>query len=88
MFHTHDAFKSFLVDMLEDILVIHLSSGRFLATWVIADLEVTDFIPCSVDIPDDIPLIALHMVHIEQDLAGRAVHGAADHVSLCGISQE
>ncbi len=56
VFHPDYTGVALFVEMLEDVPVIHLPRRRFLASWVVADLEVSYFYPRLVDVGDDIPL--------------------------------
>src|SRR4030095_11927144 len=60
-----------LVDVLEDALVVHLAGTRFLAPRHVADLEIPDLVPRPVHVLDDAAFVALGVVHVVQDLAGR-----------------
>src|SRR5690606_31831321 len=63
--HTHNALKSFLMDMPENIPVVHFTRGGLVAARIIPNLEIGDLVPAAVDVVDDITFVALHMVHIE-----------------------
>ena len=82
MLHAQHPSIPLLVNMPEDILIIHLSRRRFIPPRVIADLEIPDFTIGQVDVLNDIPLVPLHVIHIEKDLTGRTVHGPADGIGL------
>ena len=83
-----DAREALLVDVPEDVPVVHLAGGRLLAAGVVADLQVGDLAPGAVDVRDDVPLGDLLVVHVEQDLARGAPDRAADLEGLRDLRQE
>lgn len=82
MLHAQDTPVSLMVDMLEDILIIHFPCGWFIAAGIITDLEVSNLAVGQVHIVYDISFIALHVKHVEQYFAGWAVHGLANGIGL------
>ncbi len=88
MLHAEDAVETLRADVPEQVLVVHLARARFLAARVVADLEVRDLAPGVVDVRHDVALVALHVVHVVEDLAGRTIYRAADGVRLVGGAQE
>ena len=82
MFHSDDeAFAvrdRFVMDMLEDLLIVDFPSSWFLSTWVIASLKICDFIPTQVDVCNQVSFGNLLVVNIKQDLATRTIDGFAD----------
>src|SRR4249919_2619455 len=67
MLHTKNAFIILAMYMFKDVVIIHLTGVRLVATGVISYLQITDLIPCSVDIVDNVTLIALHVIHIKKE---------------------
>ena len=82
MLHPNHTRVALAVDMFEDIPVIHLTRRRFLASWVITNLEVRYFTPRLVDVGDDIPLCDLLVVHVKGNFTGGVIHCFADLVRL------
>lgn len=74
--------------MFEDVLVIHFSGEWFLATGVIALLEVCDLRPGGVDIGDDVAFGDLLVIHIEENFASGGVNGSADLEGLGDFGEE
>ena len=74
--------------MLENILVVDLTSGGFLSSGIVANLKVGDFVPGKVDIGDEVSFVPLHVIDIIKDFAGRAIHGFAKLIGLGGSSHE
>ncbi len=77
MLHTHNARKSFGMDVLENIFVVYFTSGRFISTRVVANLKITDFVPACIYVRDKVTFLDLLVVDIKKYLAGRAIHGLA-----------
>ena len=77
-----NAFVAFIIKMFEDILIIHFTSSRFIPARVVTNLEIGNLVPALINIADNIPFIALHVIHIEEDLAGGAANRLADHIGL------
>src|SRR5690606_5757680 len=86
--HAEDAVVSFRTDVAEEMPIVHLARARFLATRIVADLEIRDLAPGVIDVRDDVTFVALHVVHVVEDLAGRTVHRAADLIRLVRRAQE
>ena len=86
--HAEHAVEPLAPDVPEEIPVVHLARARLLAARVVADLEIRDLAPRVVDVRDDVALVALHVVHVVEDLARRAIYRAADRVRLVRGAQE
>src|SRR6186713_669909 len=88
MFHTHDTTVALVVDVFEDVFVIHFSGGRLFSTWIVSNLEVSNFIPAFFNVWNNVSLVSLHVVHVEQNFARRAVYRPAYSIGLVRASQE
>src|SRR6185437_12856770 len=88
MLHAEDAFVSLVIDMAEDIVIVHLARTRLFAAGVVADLQIGDVFPGPVEIGDQIAFVAMHVVHVEEILARRAIDGFTDHKGLVGVPEE
>ena len=62
MLHTQDAFELFAVDVPKDVAIVDFTSARFFAARVVADLEIRNLRPGTVDVGDEISLGDLLMV--------------------------
>src|SRR5262249_30181281 len=60
----------------------------FITAGVVTYLKVADLTIGVIDQADDIPLVALYMIHVEQDLTGWAVDGPADGIGLIGVPEK
>src|SRR5688572_17389778 len=54
--HADHALEALRVNVTEDIPIIDLPRARFLAAGVVAGLEISDLIPATVDVGDEISL--------------------------------
>ena len=88
MLHAEHAVETLAADVPEEIPVVHLAGARLLAPGIVADLEVRDLAPGMIDVRDDVALVALHVIHVVEDLAGRTIYRAADGVRLVRGAQE
>ena len=68
MFHPQDAVVAFSVDVFEDIPVIDFTRRWLFAPWVVTDLEITDLVPCSIDVGNQVSLGNLLMIDIVYNL--------------------
>src|SRR5690606_37845954 len=82
MLHPHNPVKALSVDMLEDVAVVDLARCRLLAAGIVSHLEVGDFAPSQIDVGNQIPFGDLLVINVEENFAGWAVDGPADHVRL------
>src|SRR5690606_40972807 len=82
VFHSHHTAISFIVDVLEDVLVVYFTGRGFLPSRVISDLEVGDLIPTQINVRDQVSFITLHVIDIVKDLTGRRPNRFTDHVAL------
>jgi len=57
MFHTQNALVAFIVEMFENIFVIHFAGCWFFAAGVITNLQVTNFFPRCINIVNDISFV-------------------------------
>ena len=86
MLHTdHKVTPSCLASSMyvpKNVAIVDFTSSRFLTTWIVTCLEVSDFIPTLIDIVDEVALGDLLMVNIEKDFAGRTVDCTAYEIGL------
>ena len=88
MLHADDAGEALVVDVAEDVLVVDLAGGGLVAAGVVASLEVSDLVPGTVDVGDEVALGDLLVVEVVEDLARGAADSAADHVGLGDLGKE
>src|ERR1700722_12660513 len=88
VFHAEDAFVTLLIDMFENVMVIHFTGAGFFAAGVVADLQIGDMVPGAIQVGDEVAFVALHMVHVEEILTGGAIDGLADHIRLIGMAEK
>ena len=69
MLHSDHAIKAARMDVLEDVSIIDFSSARFLASGIVANLKIANFIPASFDVGNQIALGDLLVIDVEQDFA-------------------
>ena len=78
MLHADRSIISLGMEMLENVLVVDLPGGGFLASGRIPHMETTDLIPGTVDIRDQISFRDLLVVDVVDDLAIGAPDSFAD----------
>src|SRR3546814_12279358 len=88
MFTTENALVAFVINMFEDILIIHFAGGRFIATRVIADMKRSNIIPASIYIGNDVTFRYLLVVHVVHVLSALMVHGYENHPGLGHVGKE
>ncbi len=49
MLHPDNAIKAFLMDMLEDVVIVDLARRRLVPAGIVAALEIADLIPAGID---------------------------------------
>src|SRR5690242_18738153 len=86
--HAQHTLVAFRMDVGKDGTIVHFPRAGFITAGVIPYLEVADLAVGMVDQADDIPLVALYMIHIEQDLTRGTVDGPADGIALIGVPEE
>ena len=72
----------------KNVAIVDFTSSRFLTTWIVTCLEVSDFIPALVDVVDEVALSDLLMINIKKDLAGRTIDCTTYEVGLIGSLQK
>ena len=55
---------------------------------VIANLEITDLVPCSIYVINDIAFVALHVIHVEKKFARWTIDRFAYHESLIAVAKK
>src|SRR5690606_16132617 len=88
VFHPYDARVPLGVKMLEDIGVVDLAAARFGAAGVAGALQVGNFAPTAVDVPEEIAFGDLLMVHVEEDLTRRVIDRAAQREGMRRLGEE
>ena len=86
MFHTHDTTVAFVVNVFEDVFVIHFAGGRLFSAGIVSNLEVNNLIPAFFNVWNNVSLVSLHVVHVEQNFARRTVYRPADSIGLIRTS--
>src|SRR5258707_12930289 len=64
VFHAQHSPVALLVNVFENIPVIHFPGGRFITSGVITDLKIADLAVGMVDVAYKVALVALYMVHV------------------------
>src|SRR5690606_23201102 len=88
VFHAHDTTVPFVVDVLEDILIVDLARSRFFSSGVVPYLKVGDLIPAKIDVGNEVTFVALHMVDVVENFAGRRIDRLAYHITLVRMAKE
>ena len=70
------------MNVLANLLVVDLARAGFLASGVVAGLEVANLVPAHVDVRDEIAFGDLLVIDIKQNLARRTVDCSTDRVRL------
>ena len=76
------------MDVLEDVAVIDFARSGLFAAWVVADLEIGDFIPAAVYVGNQVSFADLLMVKVVKNLAGGTSHSFANRVGLGHVLEE
>src|SRR5678816_164819 len=66
--HPNNARIPLRVNVFEDVLVVHFTGCRLLATRIIPNLEVSDLSPRTFDVGDNITFRDLLVVHVKEYL--------------------
>ena len=70
------------MDVLEYIEVVNLPGGGLFPSGIIAHLEVSNFIPCQIDVWNQVSFMNLLVIEVIQYLTGWTVYCPANLVSL------
>ena len=82
MLHAQDAGEASLVDVLEDVAVVDFAGGGFLASGLVAHLEIGDLVPGGVHVGNLVAFGDLLVVEVIEDLDAGAVDPFADEIGL------
>src|SRR5690554_796959 len=88
MFTAKYTFVTFVINMFEYVSVVNFSGSGFFSSRIITDMESTYLVPGTIDIGNDITFSYLLVIHIIDDLTGRAVYCTTYHIGLRYTSQE
>ena len=80
--HAQNTLVALVVNVLEDILVIDFSGGRFLPAGIVTEMEGGDFAPGHIDIRNQVAFGDLLVIYVVDNFDRGAVDCPADHVGL------
>ncbi len=86
MFHTHDTTEALVVDVFEDVFVIHFSGGRLFSARIVSNLEISNLTPAFFNVWNNVSFVSLHVVHVEENFARRTIYRPADFIGLIRTS--